>query len=130
AIAHSEGARSANPDGIEHARRAMAAEIAAATRAHPAQAKNSLEDAELLVHDLPRVHAALQSGRVSARHARVVSDAGRRSDPRLRAEIDSQAVQLAASRTPGELARVVKKRAAEVASLSLRERHERERRRR
>lgn len=130
AIAHSEGARSANPDGIEHARRAMAAEIAAATRAHPAQAKNSLEDAELLVHDLPRTHAALQSGRVSARHARVVSDAGRRLDPRLRAEIDAQAVQLAASRTPGELARVVKKRAAEVASLSLRERHERERRRR
>jgi len=130
AIAHAEGARSANPDGIEHARRAMAAEVAAATRVHPVQAKSSLEDAELLVHDLPRTHAALQSGQVSARHARVVSDAGRRLEPGLRGEIDAQAADLAVSRTPGELARVVNKRAAEVASLSLRERHERERRRR
>ena len=130
AIAHAEGKRSANPDGIDYARRAMAAEVAAVTRTHPVAAKNSLEDAELLTIDLPETHAALQEGRISARHARVIAEAGRKIDPDARGVLDGQAVVLAEGRTPGDLGKIVRKRAAEITELSLRERHEREKKRR
>ena len=123
AIAHAAGDRSANPDGVDYARRAMAAEVAAATHTHPASAKHAMEDAELLTHDYPETHAALGEGTISAKHARVVVDAGSLLEPDARAAFDASTVPIAAEMTPGDLARVAKKRAAEASEMSPRERH-------
>ncbi|MGO1880269.1 MAG: DUF222 domain-containing protein [Microbacterium gubbeenense] len=130
AIAHAEGARSMNPDGVDYARRAMAAEVAAVTRTHPVAAKNALEEAEVLTADFPQTHEALAAGRISARHARVICEAGRKIDIGVRGLLDGDAAVLAEERTPGDLAKIVRKRAAEIAASSLGERHERERKRR
>ncbi|HJB64236.1 MAG TPA: DUF222 domain-containing protein [Candidatus Microbacterium pullistercoris] len=129
-IAHSEGERSPAPNGIEDARRAMAAEVAAATHTHPVAAKHQLSDAETLVDDYPTTHQALREGRISARHARAVAEAGGSLDPNARAALDHAAVPFAERCTPGDLKRIVKKQVAELAPLSLRERHEQERERR
>ncbi|GGF46319.1 hypothetical protein GCM10010922_22550 [Microbacterium sorbitolivorans] len=123
AIAHAAGERSANPDGIDYARRAMAAEVAAATHTHPASAKHAMEDAELLTHDYPETHAALGEGTISAKHARVVVEAGSLLEPDARAAFDASTAPIAAEMTPGDLSRVAKKRAAEAAEMSPRERH-------
>ncbi|GGF31647.1 hypothetical protein GCM10010922_03410 [Microbacterium sorbitolivorans] len=123
AIAHAAGERSANPDGIDYARRAMAAEVAAATHTHPASAKHAMEDAELLTHDYPETHAALGEGTISAKHARVVVEAGSLLEPDARAAFDVATAPIAAEMTPGDLSRVAKKRAAEAAEMSPRERH-------
>lgn len=76
------------------------------------------------------MHDALCDGRISVRHARAVVDAGGPLTPDARASLDQAAVPFAEQSTPGDLKRIVKKQAAELAPLSLRERHERERARR
>jgi hypothetical protein len=123
ALAHDSGARSANGDGIDYARRAMAAEVAAATRIHPASAKRAMEEAEELTQRYPETHAALGEGLISAKHARVVIDAGALLEPDARAAFDVSTAPIAASTTPGDLSRIARKRAAEVAELSPLERH-------
>lgn len=129
-IAHANGERSANPDGPEYARRAMAAEIAAATRVHPATARAQMTDAECLAAHYPRALEALEAGRISRRHAAVIAEAGDTLDVGARASLDACATALAAERTPGDLRRIAKKQAAELAPRSLRERHHEARRRR
>ncbi|GGO61667.1 hypothetical protein GCM10010910_10020 [Microbacterium nanhaiense] len=129
-IAHASGERSPNRDGIDYARRAMAADIAAATHTHPVAAKHAMEDAETLTLRFPATFDALASGTISAKHARVITDAGGALHPDARAAFDSATVPVAETMTPGELSRVAKKRAAEMADLSPRERHQRARERR
>lgn len=129
-IAHHEGARSDAPNGIEGARRGMAAEVSAATHTHPTAAKHQLDDAEQFVGSYPAMHEALCDGRISVRHARAVVEAGGPLTPDARASLDHAAVPFAEASTPGDLKRIVKKQAAEIAPLSLRERHQRERERR
>jgi len=123
AIAHTAGERSANPDGIDYSRRAMAAEVAAATHTHPASAKRAMEDAEALTGSYPETHAALGEGRISAKHARVVVEAGSLLEPDARAAFDASTAPIAGEMTPGDLSRVAKKRAAEASELSPRERY-------
>ena len=129
-IAHASGERSPNRDGIDYARRAMAADIAAATHTHPIAAKHAMEDAETLTLRFPATFEALAGGTISAKHARVITDAGSGLHPDARAAFDSSTVPVAETMTPGELSRVAKKRAAEMADLSPRERHQRARERR
>lgn len=126
-IAHTEGERSAAPNGIEDARRAMASEIAAATHTHPAAAKHVMEEAEGFVSDYPRMREALCGGRISARHVRAVTDVGGVLDHDARASLDDAAVPFAETRTPGDLKRIVKQQVAQLDAVSLQERHERER---
>jgi len=130
AIAHAAGERSANPDGIDYARRAMAAEVAAATHTHPGSAKRAMEDAEVLTGSYPETHAALGEGTISAKHARVVVEAGSLLEPDARAAFDASTAPIAGKMTPGDLSRVAKKRAADASELSPRERHEQVRKRR
>jgi len=129
-IAHASGERSPNRDGIDYARRAMAADIAAATHTHPVAAKHAMEDAETLTLRFPATFEALAGGTISAKHARVITEAGGSLHPEARAAFDSSTVPVAETMTPGELSRVAKKRAAEMADLSPRERHQRARERR
>lgn len=129
-IAHEDGLRQGASEGVEYARRAMAGEVAAATRVHPVSAKNRMEAAERLTSGFPVTHAALAEGRISKRHADVIVDAGAGLDPGGRASLDAHAVGFAATRTAGEVARIAKVQADELAPISLRERHERARRER
>lgn len=75
-IAHASGERSPNRDGIDYARRAMAADIAAATHTHPIAAKHAMEDAETLTLRFPATFETLAGGTISAKHARVITEAG------------------------------------------------------
>ncbi|WP_156762239.1 HNH endonuclease signature motif containing protein [Microbacterium karelineae] len=123
-IADAEGRRSVASDGPEYARRAMAAEVAAATRVHPSAAKNRIEQAERLTSDYPVTHEALKSGRISKRHADVIAATGAGLDPGARASLDALAVPFAETRTPRELEKITQKQAAVLAPTSLRERHQ------
>src|SRR5690606_32364420 len=129
-IAHASGGRSPNRDGVDYARRAMAADVAAATHTHPAAAKHAMEEAEILTSRFPATFDALAGGTISAKHARVIAESGGALDPDMRARFDEIAVPVAENMTPGELSRIAKKRAAEMADLSPRERHRRARERR
>lgn len=104
-IAADDGSRSSSPDGPEQARRAMAAEVAAATRQHPATAGAQLGEAQQLVDDYPATHEALREGRISRRHASVIAEAGAHLSGAQRAVLDETSVPLAERRTPGELRR-------------------------
>lgn len=66
-IAHASGERSPNWDGIDYARRAMAADIAAATHTHPIAAKHAMEEAETLTLRFPARFEALAGGTISAK---------------------------------------------------------------
>ncbi|WP_119698236.1 HNH endonuclease signature motif containing protein [Microbacterium halotolerans] len=122
-IAHAQGERSHNSDDPEYARRAMAAEVAAATRVHPNTARAQLDDAERLTDGFPTTLRALQEGRISRQHAKVIADAGANLDKGARASLDTQAAGFAETRTPGEMKKIAKQRAAELAPRSLRQRH-------
>uniref|UniRef100_UPI0012EB03C4 DUF222 domain-containing protein n=1 Tax=Microbacterium karelineae TaxID=2654283 RepID=UPI0012EB03C4 len=129
-IAHAEGARQEAPDGPEYARRAMAAEVAVATRVHPSSAKHRMEDAERLVADFPVTLEALSEGRISKRHADVIAGAGVNLDAGGKASLDAHAVAFARVRTAGEVGKIAKLQAAQLAPVSLRERHARARKER
>ncbi|WP_197517564.1 HNH endonuclease signature motif containing protein [Microbacterium karelineae] len=122
-IAQEQGERENAEHGPEYARRAMAAEIAAATRVHPATANAMMGDAETLTEGFPAALEALREGRISKRHADVIVDAGRSLDDDDRSLFDDAAVELAATRTPGDLGRLAKVAADRLAQTSLRERH-------
>ncbi|MGO1797604.1 MAG: DUF222 domain-containing protein [Microbacterium gubbeenense] len=111
-------------DGPEYARRSMTAEVAAATRVHPHTARAQMDEAERIMGDFPEAFDALSEGRISLAHARVVADAGGGLDPSARASLDSCAIPFAETRTPGDLRRITKKQAADLASDSPSERHE------
>jgi len=123
AIAHAQGVRSGNSRGPEYARRSMAGELAAATRVHPSSARSELEQAELLVEGFPATLAALERGDISRRHARVIADAGVSLDRGARASLDAHASHLALTRTAGQTNRIAKLAAADLAPVSLRQRH-------
>lgn len=123
-IAHAQGEAMGSSHGPEYARRAMAAEVGAATRTHPSSARAELEVAERLVTGFPVTHAALSEGRITAKHAKAVTDAGLTLDEGARVSLDASAVSFAEARTPGQFAKVVKLRAARVAAVTPAERHE------
>ncbi|WP_105565203.1 HNH endonuclease signature motif containing protein [Microbacterium halophytorum] len=123
-IAQAQGEAMGSSHGPEYARRAMAAEVAAATRVHPGSARAELESAERLVTSFPVTHAALSEGRITAKHAKAVTDAGLTLDEGARASLDGLAVSFAETLTPGQFAKVVKLQAARVSAVTPAERHE------
>lgn len=123
-IAHEAGREAPTSDGPEYTRRAMAAEVAAATRVHPQTARAQMEDAERITQDYPQTLRSLEQGCVSLSHARVIADAGRNLEPGARASLDACAVPFAETRTPGELCRITRKQAVDLQTSSPRERHE------
>src|SRR5699024_2466706 len=94
---------------------------------HPVAAKHVMEEAEGFVSDYPRLREALCAGRISARHARAVADAGGVLDSDARASLDHAAVPFAETRTPGDLKRIVKQQVAQLDTAPMHDRHERER---
>ncbi|WP_221585333.1 HNH endonuclease signature motif containing protein [Microbacterium sp. G2-8] len=122
-IAQEQGERADSVHGPEYARRAMAAEVAAATHVHPASAQASMSDAEKLVEEFPSTLEALEAGQISRRHADVVVEAGRTVAGDDRATFDAAAAELAQNRTPGDVKRLAKVVAERLTPTPLLERH-------
>lgn len=130
ALADRQAARSCRPHARDYARRSLAAEAAPSMRVSPADARAELAKAELLAGMCPRTLDALVDGRLTRRHAEHVAHAASSLDAGARASLDAHAAELAVGRTARQFGRLVRKRAAELDSRSLKERHDCERSRR
>lgn len=84
--------------------RSMAAELALALKESPRSMQARMDQAFVLVEQFPAAHAALADGRITARHAREIADAGIEiPDETARADYEAEIVPLAATLTPGRL---------------------------
>ncbi|WP_137843755.1 HNH endonuclease signature motif containing protein [Microbacterium sp. 2FI] len=108
----------------EFAHRSVAAELASALRVSDRTVQRQLADAERLVSGFPATTAALEAGRISLAHARVIVDAGDRiTEPALIAEYESSILTYAEAESASRLRPVAKRRAQWFLNESIRERH-------
>ncbi|KQQ03653.1 MULTISPECIES: HNH endonuclease signature motif containing protein [unclassified Rathayibacter] len=108
----------------ELAERSIRAEFAVAMGVSERVASNELEQARLLVDDLPRTRAALAGALLRWEAGRVICAAAATLPVESRAEFDEGAAALAVSLTPGQLRRAVAQLREELHEQPLSERHE------
>ena len=115
----------------EFTHRSVAAEIAAAWRVSDRTVQRQIDDASALVDDCPATLAALESGTISAAHARVIVAAGVVIEhPELRREYEQIVLEFAAAESASRTAPIAKRRAEWFAGSTIDERHRRARLRR
>jgi len=108
--------------------RSMSAEIAAALREGPRSIQGRMSDAATLVADFGSTLAALEAGRLSARHAAVIVAEGQRlGEVGDRLEYEARALAFAAGATVAALAPMCRSIADAFEASTLSERHERAR---
>jgi len=111
--------------------RIAAAEIAAAWRVSDRTVQRQICDAATLVRDYPGTLAALEAGRISAAHVRVIVASGAIiTRPELRAAYEDAVLPYAESEAATRLAPVARLRAQWYADTTLDERHQQARLRR
>ena len=111
--------------------RSVAAEIATAWRMSDRTVQRQIDDASALVDDYPATLAALESGYISAAHARVIVAAGGVIDhSELRREYEQSVLEFAGSESASRTAPIAKRRAEWYAGSTIDERHRRARLRR
>ncbi len=103
--------------------RELAAEIGAAMRLPDRTVERLLGEATDLIERFPATFDAMQTGRITRQHVRVIVDAGGRLDDDARAEYESRLVEIAAVETAGRLRRVARGTAERLQPQSLDERH-------
>jgi hypothetical protein len=86
----------------EEAQRMAAAEIAAALHQSPRGAAHRITTALEMVDQLPATLTALRDGRIDKARAAVIAERTHLLDPQLRPAVEAAAVELAATRTPGQ----------------------------
>lgn len=104
--------------------RVAAAEIAALWRVSDRTVQRQLGDARSLVHDFPATLAALEAGRISLSHARVIVAAGAliaRSE--LRADYEESVLPYAEAESATRLAPIARRRAEWYAESTFEDRH-------
>ncbi|WP_120521642.1 HNH endonuclease signature motif containing protein [Arthrobacter celericrescens] len=112
----------------ELAQRAVAGEIAAATRMSDRTVQRQKGQASELIASFPLTFDALAAGRISLAHARVIQDVGTvLSDADARAQYEDAAVGCAERQAPSRLRRVAVREAEKAHSEPLADRHERAR---
>ena len=111
----------------ELARRAVIAELATALRLPERTMTRLVSDAWTLATRLPVTLAALRSGGIDEAHARVIVDETADVDGSVRARLDVELAERAASSTAAGLRRVARRLREEIQAESLAERHERAR---
>ncbi|WP_115788171.1 HNH endonuclease signature motif containing protein [Arthrobacter silvisoli] len=112
----------------ELAQRAVAAEIAAATRMSDRTVQRQMNQASELIAGFPLTFDALAAGRISLAHARVVQDTGTvLSDVDARVRYEEAVVGCAERQAPSRLRRVAVREAEKAHSEPLVGRHERAR---
>jgi hypothetical protein len=107
----------------ELAWRSMVAEVAVATRQADRTVQTQLGRAAKLVADLPKTLAALESGRISFQHARVILEHAEGIEADALPEYEELTVSRAESTTPGKLASTARIAAARLREGSFEERH-------
>lgn len=123
AIALTSAEFGTNGDSRELAWRSMAAEIAVATRQSDRTVQSMMERATKLVSNLPLTLEALERGRISLGHARVIlENAAGVADDSIQ-EYERLTVARAEVTTPGKLAVTAKIYAARMTAESFEERH-------
>ncbi|WP_245413324.1 HNH endonuclease signature motif containing protein [Arthrobacter celericrescens] len=120
------GFKGARWDAAELAQRAVAAEIATATRANDRTIQRQMGQAVELLDRFPATFHALAQGRISLAHARVIQDAGAPlDDPTDLARYESVVVPCAEKQAPGRVRRLAVREAEKAQPEPLATRHER-----
>ncbi|WP_345751196.1 HNH endonuclease signature motif containing protein [Microbacterium rhizophilus] len=102
-IAVEQGRRSGSESEYDFATRSIAAELGAAARIPEGTIRGRMADAVTLVTGFPATFAALQEGRISEPHTRVIVAAGERLDDDSRVEFEGIVVSRAEGVTVGQL---------------------------
>ncbi|WP_243228047.1 HNH endonuclease signature motif containing protein [Microbacterium sp. CIAB417] len=105
------------------AQRAVASEIAAATRLADRTVQRQMSAAAELVDDYPLTHAALAAGRIQLSHARVIVDAGANLPHHRRAAFERGALTICETETVGRARSRVEILAERQHPTTLTERH-------
>lgn len=104
--------------------RSVTTEIAIARRVSDRTIQSRISEAWRLVEDFPLTLHALQGGRVSVAHARVVVSEGLTiRDPQRRVDYESAVLERADAVTPGRLRRLARAAASSIAEVSFEDRH-------
>ncbi len=122
-IALSSAEPGRNGDSRELAWRSMAAEIAVATRQADRTVQTMMGRATELVSSLPQTLEALECGKISIGHARVILENAIGLTKSDLPEYERVTVAWAESTTPGKLASTAKKLATSMNAESFEERH-------
>jgi Domain of unknown function (DUF222) len=113
-------------DGVELAQRAVAAEIATATRMSDRSVQRQMGQAVELLDRFPVTFGALAAGRISLAHVRVIQEAGVALEgPAALARYEAVVVPCAERQAPNRLRRVAVREAEKVQPEPLATRHER-----
>lgn len=122
-LALDEAGPRANGETREMAWRSMSAEIAVATRLSDRTVQTMMDRAYRLVTRLPHTLDALQSGRISQGHVRVILEHSHGIEGAALTQYEQVTVTRAESATPGQLAATAKIAAARLRAATLEERH-------
>ncbi|MGW9413689.1 DUF222 domain-containing protein [Arthrobacter cupressi] len=115
-------------DAAELAQRAVAAEIATATRTNDRTIQRQMGQAVELLDRFPLTFGALAHGRISLAHARVIQDAGSAlEDPAALSSYEAVVVACAEQQAPGRVRRLAVREAEKAQPEPLNIRHERAR---
>jgi len=113
-------------DAAELAQRAVAAEIATATRANDRTVQRQMGQAVELLDRFPATFGALAHGRISLAHARMIQDAGAAlDDPAALAGYEASVVPCAERQAPGRVRRLAVREAEKAQAAPMGTRHER-----
>jgi hypothetical protein len=120
------GPGAARWDAAELAQRAVAAEIATATRTNDRTVQRQMGQAVDLLDSFPLTFGALAAGRISLAHARIIQDAGTPlDDPVALARYEAAVVACAEREAPGRVRRMAVREAEKAQPEVLSTRHER-----
>lgn len=120
------GASGADSRSLEMAERAVAAEIATATRASDRTVQRQLGQAVELLERFPGTFAALFDGRISLPHARVIQDEGTSLEgPEALSRYEAAVLASAEEQAPGRVRRVAAREAERVQPEALGARYDR-----
>ncbi|MBB5631823.1 hypothetical protein BKA04_000046 [Cryobacterium mesophilum] len=104
--------------------RSVTAEIAVARHLSDRTMQSRVSEAWRLVEDFPFTLHALEGGRVSVAHARVLMAEGMTiQDPQRRVDYESAVLERVDSVTPGRLRRLARAAASSIAEVSCEDRH-------
>lgn len=104
--------------------RSVTAEVAIARHLSDRTIQSRMSEAWRLVEDFPFTLHALEGGRVSVAHARVLMAEGMTiQDPQRRVDYESAVLERADSVTPGRLRRLARAAASSIAEVSFEDRH-------
>lgn len=117
-------AQADHPDKGDMAFRSVAAEMATALRENDRTIQRRMSEADWLVTRFPMVWQAQASGRINARHARAIVDAGGHLDDAAdRDAYATQMIELAEVESPNRVARMARRIAERFQPRSLDQRH-------